>query len=200
MVNEIRNITSSIIQALYGNGNPDKAVLASVRSASSITNQRAQKVWPVLMAKLPEERLSKNGEPTPAEIAIYAAIRFYAIHQQGKEVFVCGDSSKKDSKDGITFFEALASLRRNEDTRAALDRRVQPLLKTTNIAGVLDSLAHLVAILKASDWTQKIDYPRLAQDLFWFQQSFKSASRVQLLWGQQYFRTIKQTTKSEGKQ
>lgn len=200
MTTDIDGITFKIIQTLYGNGNPDKAVLASVRSASSITSQRAQKVWPILMANLPSDLLSKSGRPTRAETAIYSAIRLYAIHQQGKDSIVCGNSLTIDPKDGVTLFEALANLRRNADIRVALDRRIQPLLETTNIDSVINSITHLVAILKANNGTQKIDYPRLAKDLYWFQSNFKRANEVRLLWGQQYFRVTKQTTKIEGKQ
>ncbi|MCH4165472.1 MAG: type I-E CRISPR-associated protein Cse2/CasB [Lentilactobacillus diolivorans] len=200
MTTDIDGITFKIIQTLYGNGNPDKAVLASVRSASSITSQRAQKVWPILMANLPSDLLSKSGRPTRAETAIYSAVRLYAIHQQGKDAIVCGNSLTNDPKDGVTLFEALANLRRNADIRVALDRRIQPLLETTNIDSVINSITHLVAILKANNGTQKIDYPRLAKDLYWFQSDFKRANEVRLLWGQQYFWVTNQTTKIEGKQ
>ncbi|WEV51051.1 type I-E CRISPR-associated protein Cse2/CasB [Lactobacillus sp. ESL0731] len=189
----IRKITAKIIDRLYDNGNLDKAALASLRSAATITSQRAQNVWPLLMKYLPEQFLSKNGEPTIGEIAVFAAIRLYAIQQQGKDELVCGDSTKKKAKDnaeadGVSLFTALSKLRANEDVRVALDRRIQPLLATNNIASVINSLTHLVEIQKATNQAVKIDYPLLAQDLYDFQTNYHRAGNVRLSWGQQYFR------------
>ncbi|WEV36924.1 type I-E CRISPR-associated protein Cse2/CasB [Lactobacillus sp. ESL0677] len=257
----IRKITAKIIDRLYDNGNLDKAALASLRSAATITSQRAQSVWPLLMKYLPEQFLSKNGEPTIGEIAVFAAIRLYAIQQQGKDELVCGDSTKKEivevnsislctainrlkankeikvlldqrirltsttdninsvtncltrlvkilktdkqnaaklvsgdatknkveEADGVSLFTALAKLRASEDIRVALDRRIQPLLATNNIASVINSLTHLVEILKATEQPLKIDYPLLAQDLYDFQTNYHRAGKVRLSWGEQYF-------------
>lgn len=44
MANEIATITARIINKLYGNGEQDKAVLASLRAADTIDSKRAQAV------------------------------------------------------------------------------------------------------------------------------------------------------------
>lgn len=199
MERTINKITYEIIQELYGHGNPNKAVLASIRSAASMTSPRAQKVWPIMMSKLEKSMLSKNGQPTPEETAIYATLRLYAIHQQSQDAFVYGSSGKDASADGLTFFRALANLRRNSDTREALDRRVQALFGTTNVNSVINSMIHLIDILKATNPTQKIDYPKLGNDLFWFQKSYQDANQTRLQWGQQYYQFIKPTTEGEKK-
>ena len=200
MERTINQITYEIIQELYGHGNPNKAVLASIRSAASMTSPRAQKVWPIMMDKLEKSMLSKNGQPTHAETAIYAALRLYAIHQQSsRDAFVYGSSGRDASADGLTFFQALANLRRNSDTREALDRRVQALFGTTNVNSVINSMTHLIDILKATNPTQNIDYPKLANDLYWFQTSYQDATQTRLKWGQQYYQFIKPTTEGEKK-
>jgi len=89
-------------------------------------------------------------------------------------------------------------MRKNEDTRVALDRRVQPLLATTNAASVINGLSHLVSILKANGSAQKIDYAHLAQDLYGLQGSYERANRVRLIWGQQYFRENQAGSKTKG--
>lgn len=198
MVNKVKGVTSRIIKALYGNGNLDKAVLASIRSAATITSPRAQKVWPVLMANLDEDMLSKTGAPTYAENAIYTAIRLYAVCQQGKTEFMCGSVNNEEAP-GRTLFGALADLRKREDIRVALDRRVQALLETTNISGVINAITHLVEILKSHNVSEKIDFPLLAEELYWFQFSFEQANQVRLFWGQQYFRSTGNLVNSEGK-
>lgn len=198
MASQIREITGRIILALYRDGHPDKAMLASLRNAPTITSQRAQTVWPILMANLEQWQLSKNGKPTSAEVAVYTAIRFYAIHQQGQNTGQVYASSRGEQAEGTPFFTALAKLRGNEDLRTAMDRRVQPLLATTTAAGVINDLSHLVSILKANDRAQKIDYASLAEDLYELQESYERSSQVRLRWGQQYF-WVKptQTTKGE---
>lgn len=198
MAYEIEQITNKIIlRELYQNGHPNKAVLAGLRNAATMTSQRAQIVWPLLMPYLNDQQLSRDGTPTYAETAIYTAIRFYAIHQQGTEASVYG-AAGGDKADGRQFFSALAVMRGNADTRVALDRRVQPLLATTNVASVINSLSHLVSILKANSRTQKIDYAWLAQDLYNLQLSYEQANRVRLRWGQQYFRATQANLENEG--
>lgn len=200
MEHTISRITYEIIQELYRHGNPNKAVLASIRSATSITSPHAQKIWPIMIDKLDESMMSRSGQPTSAEIAIYAALRLYAIYQQGQDPFVYGLSGKDESAEGLTLFGALANLRKDEQVRVALDRHVQALFGTTNVNSVINSMTHLVEILKASNSHQKIDYPKLAEDLYWFQQNFRLANNVRLKWGQQYYRYNKPTNTSEGKQ
>mgnify|MGYP003362117043 FL=1 len=197
MTYEIEKTTSWIISDLYRGGNPNKAVLSSLRNAATMESQRAQAVWPIMMARLDARYLSRNGTPTSAETAVYAALRFYAIHQQGKEQSVYGSAGGEDPE-GQQLFEALGKMRRNEETRVALDRRVQPLLATTNAASVINGLSHLVSILKANNGTQKIDYAHLAQDLYGLQGSYERANRVRLIWGQQYFRENQAGSKTKG--
>ncbi|MCI1598366.1 MAG: type I-E CRISPR-associated protein Cse2/CasB [Levilactobacillus sp.] len=198
MPSEVRKATSQIINTLYRDGNPDKAILASLRNAPTITSHRAEAVWPVIMAHLDESQLShaKDGAPTAAETAVYTATRFYALHQQGnQDAFVYASAVGKDAV-GETFFGVLGRLRGDEDLRVAMDRRVQPLLATTSVSGIINSLTHLVSILKAHQGAQQIDYALLAQDLDNLQGSYEQASRVRLRWGQQYYSV--QAAKSKG--
>lgn len=197
MTYEIEATTNRIIKLLNRDGsNRDKATLSSLINAPTITSQRAQAVWPILLANLDDNQLSRNGVPTRGEIAVYTAIRFYAIYQQGQEQFVYAKASG-DQPDGAKFFSALAILRQKEETRKALDSRVQGVLSTTNAASVINGLSHLNSLLKGRNKTQKIDFAWLAQDLYRLQASYEQATQVRLLWGQQYF-SMKPTTKTEG--
>ena len=89
-------------------------------------------------------------------------------------------------------------MRKNPDDRTRIDGRVKPLLETTNINTVINSLNHLVSMIKGTKRKVKIDYAQLAQELFWFQVSFEQASQVQMAWGQKYFKAIPQKANSEG--
>lgn len=205
MENEIAKTTARIINKLYGNGEPDKAVLASLRAADTIGSKRAQAVWPVMFSEMSEKDISNDstGRPTYAETAIYTALRCYAIHQQAVEGSVYAQSSSKDktkNPEGVTFFNALAGLRTNDETKAALNRRMQVLLSSRNIANTVKSITQLTRILKENNRTLKVDYAQLAQDLFFFETSFKMANRICLKWGQQYYRKpFKEVSNNEDK-
>lgn len=199
MTFEISKTTDLIIHRLYGAGNQDKASLAALRGAMSLSSPRAQKAWPVLIDNLDEKMLSRNGQPTYAEIAIFTAVHFYAIHQMSEANCVYGRYSKDATDDsGVPLFRALNTLRQNEGTKEALDRRVQALLGTTNVDSVIHGAAQLVRILKSNKKLQKVDYAQLAQDLYWFQMSYEQANRIRLKWGQQYFWTKTKKTVTEG--
>jgi len=199
MTTNIRETTGRIITDLYGYGHSNKAVLASLRHATSITSQQAQPVWPVLIANLEEHQLSISGVPTQAEVAVYSAVRLYAIHQQGVNDH-CVYASAGDEAKGMQLFSALANQRSHEDTRVALDRRVRMLLATTNVNSIINSLSHMVSILKASDAKLKIDYSLLALDLYGLQLNHEHANKVRLRWGEQYYWVKKVDTKTEGEQ
>lgn len=188
MVSEITNITARIISRLYGNGNVDKATLASLRGAENIESPRARTIWPIMFSEINEKYLSHDptGKPSNTENAIYTAIRCYAIYQQGvnDEVYA---SSYGDKANGEALFRSLSKIRGTGTSRDALDRRVQNLLSSRNISSVTKSVTQLVRIIKSNNPKMKIDFGQLAADLYYFSVSFNSANQVCLKWGQQYY-------------
>lgn len=200
MAFEIEKATERIICQLYNNGDTDKASLSALRSAATIDGCRAQKVWPIFLSNLDEQWLSKNGKATKEESAIFAAVRMYALHQQASDACVFSrrnysdkkDEKKKDvEKNGRELFEALNWLKQGTDSHEALDRRVQALLGTNNYNAVIDQLVHLMQIIKSKKTGIKIDYARLAGDLYKFQFGYRQANEVRLRWGEQYYRAFK---------
>ncbi|BDR58970.1 type I-E CRISPR-associated protein Cse2/CasB [Xylocopilactobacillus apicola] len=205
---EIKNVTGSIIHILHGTASY-RGVLASIRGAASFNSPRAQPAWPIIMRALREDLLGRNGQPSYAEKAVYSALRMYAIHQQGSDEFVYGpiDYKKESNSDsesddklepGVDLFTVLGELRHNEDLEVALDRRVRQTLSTTDVNSVINSLNHLVGIIKSKKLKIKIDYGKLAQDLYWFQMSYESANSVRLSWGQQYYGNAAKKAEEKG--
>lgn len=190
MTASIRTKTGRIIRRLYGNGVPDKAVLANLRQSDHLNSPRAVSVWPLLMSELDERDLSESGNPSAAETAIFATLHLYAVHQQGYDAIVYGPWRGSDDEKGVLFFSALARLRADPDKRVAIDRRVRQLLAVTNIDAVINDLNSLVGIVKGAQLAVRIDYAQLAEDLYWIQQSYENANRVRLVWGQQYYQLI----------
>lgn len=188
MVSEIANTTARIITKLYGNGNINKAALASLRGAENIDNPRARMVWPIMFSEINEKYLSNDptGMASNAENSIYTAIRCYAIYQQGTNDEVYATSIGDDAS-GKTLFKALSKARGSGPSRDALDRRVQNLLASRNIRSVNKSVTQLVRIIKSNNNRLKIDFGQLASDLYYFSVSFNLANQVCLKWGQQYY-------------
>lgn len=185
----ISEATSSIIRELYNNGNPNKAVLASLRSANSIEDKRAEKVWPLIFNNVAPGDLTLDAtKPSWAEVAIFTALRCYAIFQQGQDDYCVFDRKKgKDgSGTGVTLFKALNQIR-NDDNHVALDRRVDNVLVNTNVPSVINSIVHLDKILKGQKTKLKVDFAELAKNLYYFQQSHDQARGVCLAWGREYY-------------
>ncbi|GEO66872.1 type I-E CRISPR-associated protein Cse2/CasB [Levilactobacillus spicheri] len=200
MNQEIRQVTAHALRALYQDGHPNTAALASARSTTSFTSPRAQAVWPVMLASLTPQMLSHQGQPTAAETAVYAAVRLFAIHQQGQSVCAYAPAihQQDDATKGTELFKALAEFR-NADNQQALDRRVRSVLSTGNVASILNELSHLVKILKASKRAPQVDYAQLAQDVYGLQQNYQWANQIRLRWGEQYFWQESSNTQTEGK-
>lgn len=191
MTAKIRSVTARIIRQLWSDGAYDKATLAALRSSNSILNRNATAGWPLLLSNMEKGELSRDGRPTYAEQAVYAALRCYAIYQQGKnsEHLVYAPAGKDG--DGQELFTTLSGLRKVEDTRQALDRRVQTVLGNSNPESVINTIYHLVAILKSRSSQATIDFARLAQDLYYFQLNSELARQICLKWGQQYYYVAK---------
>lgn len=182
---DINKKTTDIINELWNHGDPNKAALAGLRSSQSINSRQAVVVWPLMLAEMDRQDLSSDGKPRPEEIAIFTALRCFALYQQGKGNCLLASSSY-DSQ----FMNVLAKLRQDEQVRPALDRRVQSLLITNNIDSVVNSLIHLVSIVKARGSEAPVNFAGLAQDLYDFQFNFgtmSGARRVALRWGRQYY-------------
>lgn len=190
MTNRIRNTTAQIIYRLWENDSPNKAALAALRNSKTLLSRNASKIWPLFLSTMDKKDLSQTGSLTIGEQAIFAALHCYALYQQGKTVNLNAavdykNDAKQDS--GQNLFAALAYLRADESSRKAIDRRVQAVFESTNIASVTNSISHLVSILHSSSFQGKIDFAQLSQDLYYFQLSSENARRICLKWGQQYY-------------
>lgn len=191
MTAEIRRETAQIIHQIWSDGAYDKATLAALCSSNSILSRNAIAVWPLLLSNMKKEELSQDGRPTYAERAVYSALRCYAIYQQGKNSDHLVYAPAGKTGDGQELFAALSGLRKTTDTQKALDRRVQTVLGNSNPESVINTIYHLVAILKSKSPQAVIDFARLAQDLYYFQLNSELARQICLKWGQQYYYVAK---------
>ena len=146
-------------------------------------------MWPALLAQMPKVMLSENGVPTPAENAVFVALQLYALCQQGsRRVSGLPADEKPAAADEKTRWvnigESFGSLR-NAANEKALDRRFNAMLTAQFFDELAYHLRQLIKLAKAAGVTA-MDFPQLAEDLFWIQRG--GARQVKLRWATGYYR------------
>jgi len=149
-------------------------------------------LWDVTLAGLPESMLSSNyyGDPTYGEWAVHTAMTLFALHQQSHD-----PKSAPMSKDGEEFGKAIRKLVAQEDALPRIKRRFDAMITSDNMSEVSHHLRGLIQLLKSKHIP--LDYPSLAQDLYWFQVQ-KTRDNVRLKWGQDFYYIEKKETKENG--
>ena len=159
-----------------------KASLANLRNSIGRSVEQAMDAWSIVFEYIPDEYLSKDGNPTYEEKAIMYSLQLYALHQQGK-------SLNKEMEDDIQekHYENIGDsikILRLEGNQEAVDRRFNEMITASSFYELVEHLRHLVKLMKAKTNVQ-VDYARLAEDLFWFQKG--KSSEVKFRWAQSYY-------------
>ena len=155
-----------------------KAMLANLRRGAGKTPGELPELWGIFLNGIPGEMLSRNGEPTKEEWAIYISLTLYALHQQG--------NSESIHKDGIGFGKAAAMLM-NEQTdkeRERVLRRFGPAVTANDMYELSHHMRCLIELMRNKGI--KLDYAMLAKDIYDFQFS-EGKKKVQLRWGQDFY-------------
>lgn len=148
--------------------------------------------------EFPESLMSRYKDPSPAEWAVSSALCLFALHQQGMDLH-----EQPMNKEDIPFGKAARMLASDEDGLERVRRRFNQVLEAPDIRSCTYYLRTLIQMLRA----EKIpmNYPQLAQDLYWFQISegqglrgqTSPQDRVRLRWGQDFYRTKDNTKDKE---
>lgn len=150
-------------------------ILAKIRNSIGKDDIEASEVWPILFPMLPESMIGTTYL-TYEEKAVLSALQIYALGQQG--------TSRVEQSDKLRFARALRSIR-NDDTAKALDRRFNAMITAADFDEFVYHLRQLFKIAKSKGITA-IDYPALANDLYWYQQGMDK--RICLSWAADYYR------------
>ena len=161
-----------------------KAALAKLRHAVGKPREETPDIWDITLLDAPA------GEQ--AGVAIHTALTLYALHRQGKTECV------SDGKTG--FGTAIASLSsKDQNNESAIKRRFNAVSTASDFTELAHHARGLVQLLKAKDI--KLNYPRFASDLFFFQLP-NHAGCIRLKWGEQFYRNFVKSdsdeTKTEG--
>ncbi len=199
------NVTGKILSKLNHTleTGSTKAMLARLRNSLGKDISQTVDAWQEVFSEMPLDFLSADGIVTKEESAIFTALQLYALHQQGNSASVNAydltneankidseneeDENDKISNKWMNIGYSLNALRTGEDS-ASIDRRFNAMITSATFQEMTVHLRHLISIFKAKS-DAKINYAKLAEDLFWFQNG--KQEQIRLRWGQSYYRNKK---------
>ena len=156
------------------------AARAKLRRSVGKPLESCPDVWDITIAGSPERWNSFDGKPSREEKAVHTALTLYALHRQS-------NPSSVNTED-VSFGAAMAKLRIFEQSSdEAIKRRFDAVATSVDYDELAYHARGVVSLLKSKDI--KMDYPRFAVDVFWFQLP-EYADRVRLRWGEDFYREI----------
>ncbi len=187
---QIRKTTQTKIVRLLTDGPWSRAMLAKLRRGIGKQPGELPELFEIMLGDMPEEMYGKGDEPSYSEWAIYTALTLFALHQQGKEYpMSVGVNAGKSEIEGTSNSLGAAVgflVRQDRDREPAIKRRFDAAATANDFNEFAHHARGLIQLFRAGDI--KLDYPRFAEDLFWYQFD-DNRSRVRLRWGEDYYRT-----------
>lgn len=161
-----------------GNEHAVRADLANLRRGTDKRPGELPELWGLLFRDLPEELMSKTGEPTWAEWAISGALTLYALHRQG----ATKPMHEEDKQLGTAVGQLAAS---GEGRFDAVQRRFITFATARTMPERMHHLRGLICQLRSEGIP--LDYVALAGDLYDCQTP-DGAAKARLRWGQDFYR------------
>ena len=185
--NEVYMFVKFRIQQLMQLGESTiKFKLAQLRSGIGKHPGNISALWDITMEGLPESLMSTspNGAPSFGEWAVHSAMTLFALHQQGNDL-----KQKCMNREGEGFGKTVRKLVENADDFERIKRRFDIVVTSNSIEEISHHLRGIIQLLKTKDLP--LNYPDLAQDLFYFQ-TIKTRDNTRLKWGRDFYRIQKQ--------
>ena len=183
----VYNFVKVKTEVLFEGSPYSKAMLAKLRQSVGRQPESNPDVWGILFDGLDERLLSRDGNLSDAEGAIYTALTLYAVHQQGKPVKM---NSGNDS-----FGAAIKKLLNPDGSNAqAVKRRFDAMATAKDYIELSYYARGMVQMLKTKDIP--LDYGQFASDLYSFHLP-DTKNRVLLRWGEDYYRKEKVANEKE---
>lgn len=179
----VYKVTANILYDLASmlNTSTGRAVLANLRNSIGKPITQTVGAWAFIFDKIPEEFQGQYENPSREENAILIALQMYALHQQGNDVSV--NISSVDNR-WKNIGDSLRSLRFLDDGKG-IDRRFNAMITASGFEEIIYHLRQLIKILKSKS-EQKINYAKLAEDLYDLQNDYKF-EKVRFNWARSYY-------------
>ena len=153
------------------------AACAKLRRAIGKPREDCPDIWEITLPGAPEG--DKEG------IAIHTCLTLYALHVQGKENSMHSEETR--------FGAAIAKLVTDHNKNAIM-RRFNAMATAQDFSELAHHARGLIQLLKANEI--KMDYARFCEDLFYFQIQ-KTAGKVRLQWGEDFYNSNLSETKGD---
>lgn len=186
----VYSVTKQIVSKIeyMRNESAKRAILANFRNSIGKPLNEMTNVWSFLFETLPEEFLGTNGKENFSEKAIVSALQIYAICSQGSNKAVY-DTEEKLGNIGQSF-----SILRGLTNGQSIDQRFNTMITSSSFEELTHYMRSMVKILKSKE-VVKIDYAKLAEDLFWYQCGFDK--EIKLNWARSFYKKVYVETKEE---
>lgn len=167
-----------------------KAILSDLRNSAGRSVEDNIKGLKLIYQYMPEEFYTRYDNLSYEELAILTTLQLYAIHQQS-------NSSSANSKESTGTWDnlggALSWLRREDSS--AVDRRFNALITSETVDELSVHLRQMIKLLKSKTENVKINYPKLARDLYNFIRGYDQG--VRLNWTRGYYSMRKEGEENE---
>ena len=185
---QIRELTRKKTEHLLKEGPWSRGMLAKLRRGIGKQPGELPELFEIILGDMPEKLYGKGDGPSYSIWAIYTALTLFALHQQGKDrpMSVSGKSENKNA--GNSLGTAVGYLvKQNREREPAIKRRFDAVVTTNEFTELAHHARGLIQLLRAEDIA--LDYPRFAEDMFWYQFDEKR-NQVRLRWGEDYYRIV----------
>jgi CRISPR system Cascade subunit CasB len=159
-----------------------KSNLAKLRNSIGKPLSQSIEIWPLIFEFMPEKFLSRTEEASNEEKSIIYSLQMYAFHQQGQSSSVLCTETEKYNNIG----KSLKVLRVDEN-KTSIDRRFNTMITSSNFDELSYNLRQIIGILKSKAPEEKVDYAKLAEDMYRFLRGYDED--VRLDWAREYYRT-----------
>ena len=165
------------------NGSAVRAALARLRRGIGKAPGSMPELWEATLKDLPQELIGKGQDPSYGEWAVHTALTLFALHQQGKDLKL-----QCMNKDGEFLGISLRKLVSDDEEEKRIKRRFDAASTSSSMEEFSHHLRGLIQLLKAK--SIPLDYPALAEDLYWLQMP-NARDSVRLRWGRDFYRPLK---------
>ena len=186
-VKQVKHYVKHQLAKLAGNSNESasKSMLANLRRGIGESPGSVPALWEITFNGLPENLSGTDTSPSKAEWSVHTALTLFALHQQGKEM-----KQQPMNQEGASLGKSLRRLISSEDDEKRVKRRFDAAATSDSLEEFSHHLRGLVQLLKSQNIP--LDYPALAEDLYWFQNP-EQRDLVRLGWGRDFYRILPKT-------
>lgn len=193
----VYGVTANILNQFDSNLDTpaNKAILSNLRNSISRPYSQTIEIFSTLYRYLPDLFISEYGDLSYEEKAIITSLQIFAVHQQGniQSVFLEADDENKYKNIGYS----LKVLRTDENAKST-DRRFNAMISADTFEELTFHLRQLISLLKSRS-DQKVNYAKLAQDLYYFQIP-SMRENIKLSWAKEYYRFNNQEKNNKGEE